>query len=108
MLSTAFVLRYLCFVFFFVVVTAPLCRAQSSLAIQEPLGIALENYPYPFPVQFLHFTVQGQDVSMAYMDIRPGAQSNGKTVLLLHGKNFFGAYWDKTIRYLASKGYRVV
>jgi pimeloyl-ACP methyl ester carboxylesterase len=29
-------------------------------------------------------------------------------VLLFHGKNFFGAYWKETIRFLTKNGYRVV
>jgi hypothetical protein len=30
---------------------------------------------------------------MAYMDIAPEGNPTGKAVLLLHRKNFFGAYW---------------
>jgi pimeloyl-ACP methyl ester carboxylesterase len=45
---------------------------------------------------------------MAYMDVRPGAGGNGKNVLLLHGKNFFGAYWKDTIAFLSANGYRVI
>lgn len=44
---------------------------------------------------------------MAYMDILP-EKGNGKTVMLLHGKNFNGAYWKQTIKELSSEGYRVV
>jgi pimeloyl-ACP methyl ester carboxylesterase len=36
---------------------------------------------------------QGQSLRMAYMDIQP-KKSNGQTVLLLHGKNFNGRYWQ--------------
>lgn len=74
----------------------------------EPLGIALEGLPSPFPVQFLPVTVEGQDLRMAYMDVKPTANANGRTVMLLHGKNFFGAYWEGTIRSLTAAGYRVV
>jgi pimeloyl-ACP methyl ester carboxylesterase len=75
---------------------------------KEPLGLALENFKYPFPVQYIKLHIQGQDVSMAYMDIKPVANENGKTVLFLHGKNFFGAYWEKSIRFMAALGYRVI
>jgi pimeloyl-ACP methyl ester carboxylesterase len=34
---------------------------------------------------------------MAYMDVPPEGTGNGRTVVLLHGKNFFGAYWRDTI-----------
>jgi pimeloyl-ACP methyl ester carboxylesterase len=44
---------------------------------------------------------------MAYMDVAP-ERPNGRTVVLLHGKNFSGAYWATTIRTLTSEGYRVV
>lgn len=76
--------------------------------IPEPLGIAMENWQYPYPVQFLSLNIQGQDVRMAYMDVKPTSSPNGRTVVLLHGKNFFGAYWEQTIRLLASNGFRVV
>src|SRR6201986_4017991 len=44
---------------------------------------------------------------MAYMDVKP-QQPNGKTVVLLHGKNFNGAYWKTTIDALTKDGYRVI
>ena len=72
------------------------------------LGLALENRPYPHPVHFFPVTVEGQELRMAYMDVAPTGQTNGQTVLLLHGKNFFGAYWAGTIQALAAAGYRVV
>lgn len=73
-----------------------------------PLGIALEEYPYPYPVQFLPLDIQGQQLRMAYMDVRPTGPDTGKTVVLLHGKNFYGAYWDNTIKALSTAGYRVI
>lgn len=62
----------------------------------KKLDINLENYTYPYPVKFLKLNVQQQEIQMAYMDINP-ANYNGKNVLLLHGKNFNGAYWGTTI-----------
>ena len=44
---------------------------------------------------------------MAYMDI-PATTPNGKTLLLLHGKNFNGFYWKDVIPFFTGKGYRVV
>lgn len=41
------------------------------------------------------------------MDVKP-ENFNGKSVLLLHGKNFNGAYWKTTIDALTKKGFRVV
>ena len=73
-----------------------------------PLSISLEEYPYPYPVSYLPLVTEGQDLKMAYMDVRPDRDGNGKTVLLLHGKNFFGAYWKDTIAFLTANGYRVI
>ena len=73
-----------------------------------PLSISMENYDYPYPVKLLPLTIEGQDVRMAYMDIPPEGFPNGGAVLLLHGKNFFGAYWKDTIRILSRNGFRVI
>lgn len=71
------------------------------------LDIMLTNYQYPYDVQFFDFKSQNQDLKMAYMDVQP-EKPNGKTVVLLHGKNFNGAYWKTTIQALTKEGYRVV
>lgn len=73
----------------------------------EPSGLMLENIKYPFPVKELQLKIQGQDLIMAYMDLHP-QKPNGKTVLLLHGKNFPAMYWEQTANDLAKDGYRVV
>src|SRR4051794_26343133 len=64
------------------------------------LGLELEDFDYPFPVRYLPLTLQKQNLRMAYMDVKP-SRANGKTVLLLHGKNFSGAYWDSTAMVLS-------
>src|SRR5690554_815169 len=71
------------------------------------LDILLTNYEYPYKVNYLSFESQGKNLQMAYMDIVP-TNSNGKVVMLMHGKNFNGAYWKQTIERLAEEGYRVV
>ncbi len=71
------------------------------------LDINLKNYEYPYPVKFIKVFDQEQQLQMAYMDIKPG-NYNGKNVMLLHGKNFNGAYWGTTIAALAKEGFRVV
>jgi beta-lactamase class D/pimeloyl-ACP methyl ester carboxylesterase len=83
-------------------------QAPSAPPAKEALGIALEGLEYPHPVAFLPLKVEGQDVRLAYMDVPPRGAANGRTVLLLHGKNFFGGYWKDTIAALAAAGYRVV
>jgi len=61
-----------------------------------------------YSVQFFQLQVENQDLRMAYRDVQATAASNGKTVLLLHGKNFSGFYWEPTIEFLAQQGYRVI
>ncbi|AKF78984.1 alpha/beta hydrolase [Myxococcus fulvus 124B02] len=86
---------------------APPALAQSKAPV-EPLGTALEGLPSAFPVQYLSTKVEGQDVRLAYLDVKPTARANHRTVVLLHGKNFFGAYWEPTIRALTAAGFRVI
>ncbi|PYT06052.1 MAG: alpha/beta hydrolase [Acidobacteria bacterium] len=74
----------------------------------KPGSITLEDVPYPYAVLYLPMTVYGQDVRMAYMDVAPSGQPNGRTVVLLHGMNFFGEYWTGTIDVLRKQGFRVV
>lgn len=78
-----------------------------ALFAQDTLSVTLENVPYAYPVKFLPLTVEGQDIRMAYMDIKP-QKPNGKTVMLFHGKNFAGYYWTAIIKNLAANGYRVI
>lgn len=67
----------------------------------------LTNYQYPYPVQFISLNIQGEALKMAYMDVKP-SNANGHVVMLLHGKNFNGAYWRETAKILAENGYRVI
>ena len=61
-----------------------------------------------YSVQFFQLQVENQDLRMAFRDVQPTGASNGKAVLLLHGKNFSGFYWEPTIEFLAQQGYRVI
>ncbi len=79
-----------------------------SNAQERPvLDIMLTNYEYPFNVEFFHFESQQQELKMAYMDIHP-ENNNGKVIVLMHGKNFNGAYWKTTVDALTNEGYRVI
>lgn len=73
----------------------------------KPLDAMLSNYQYPFEVHFKDLKSQNQTLKMAYMDVKP-KKPNGKTIMLLHGKNFNGAYWEKTEKDLSDKGFRVI
>ncbi len=70
-------------------------------------GARLEGFEYPYPVKTFTFTSQDQPLEMAYLDVAPLAP-NGRTVVLLHGKNFCAATWDATIAALTHAGYRVI
>lgn len=80
------------------------CFSQDKLVA---LDKDLTTVVYPFKVQFHQFKSQGQDLKMAYVDVLP-TNPNGKTVVLLHGKNFNLAYWEQTIKELSKKGFRVI
>src|SRR5258708_5303971 len=83
--------------------------ALVALAVpQGAIDPEAANFPYPFPVRFFPVTVERQEVRIAFMDVPPTGRANGRTAVLLHGKNFSGAYWEPTIRPLAAEGFRVV
>ncbi|TGE20144.1 alpha/beta fold hydrolase [Hymenobacter elongatus] len=81
---------------------------SAPVLAQTTRNATLDGYEYPFPVQYLPLKQEGQVVRMAYMDVPATAPGNGRTAVLLHGKNFFGAYWRETIKVLAAAGFRVV
>ncbi|TSJ62741.1 alpha/beta hydrolase [Starkeya sp. 3C] len=88
---------------------ALLCFGTAALAdTQQTYGPELQGFDYPHPVKRFDFTSQGKPVSMAYMDVAPAGTANGRTVVLLHGKNFCGATWQGTIDVLTKAGFRVV
>lgn len=91
------------FLFFFILLITGVAQAQE----RPTLDILLTDYQYPFEVSFFHFKSQQQDLKMAYMDIQP-QNSNGNVIVLMHGKNFNGAYWKTTVDALTEDGYRVV
>ena len=64
------------------------------------VSINLEDVPYPHPVQFLDRTLFGQDVRIAYMDVAPVGEPNGRTVVLLHG----GSYYETRSKRFATRG----
>jgi pimeloyl-ACP methyl ester carboxylesterase len=80
----------------------------SPAALGEAMGIALEGFPYPYPVHFMPVTLEGEDLRFAYMDVPPEGPAARRTVVLLHGRNFPSSYWEPTIRALSASGYRVV
>ncbi|MCO8161206.1 alpha/beta hydrolase [Pseudomonas sp. 21LCFQ010] len=71
-------------------------------------GERLEGFSYPYPLKQFAFESQNQKLEMGYMDVAPSAKANGRTAVLMHGKNFCGATWEATIKTLSEAGYRVI
>lgn len=92
--------------------SALLCAALAAFnagAAETPtFGPELQGFHYPYPLQQFSFTSQGQPLKMGYMDVPPEGAANGRTALLLHGKNFCAATWQDTIKALSKAGYRVI
>jgi pimeloyl-ACP methyl ester carboxylesterase len=88
-----------------ILLTAALLAGTASAATYGP---QLEGFAYPHPLHHYSFTSQGVNLQMAYMDVAPTGAANGKTAVLLHGKNFCGATWEQSITELSKAGYRVV
>ena len=86
--------------------------ALTAPAIAQPAsptyGGQLEGFDYGFPVREFGFHSQGQSLSMAYLDIAPSGRANGRTVVLMHGKNFCAGTWASQIEALAKAGFRVI
>jgi pimeloyl-ACP methyl ester carboxylesterase len=79
-------------------------------AIWVPQSFTQQGEPlHPkYSVKVFQLQVERQGLRMAYRDVQPTGAANGKSVLLLHGKNFSGFYWEPTIEFLAQQGYRVI
>ncbi|MPY91340.1 MAG: alpha/beta fold hydrolase [Luteitalea sp.] len=84
------------------------CLTSANANPQASYGPQLEGFDYPHPIQRFEFSSQGKSLSMAFMDVAPTGTANGRTVVLLHGKNFCGATWEGTIKVLSEAGYRVI
>lgn len=97
--------RIFVYILFMLIGSQQLLNAQSDKL--ELLDINLANYRYPYPVSVLKLNIQNQELEMVYMDVKP-VNYNGKNILLLHGKNFNGAYWKTTVEALTNQGFRVI
>lgn len=85
------------------------CSAIAHAQVPSPpvYGAQLEGFAYAYPVHRFRFASQDQTLEMAYIDSAP-AVPNGRTVVLMHGKNFCSGTWEGTIAALNDTGYRVV
>ena len=75
---------------------------------KDTYGPELQGFKYPYPVERFKFSSQGQSLQMGYMDVKPKGTPNGRSIVLMHGKNFCAATWEGSIKALSNAGYRVV
>jgi len=68
----------------------------------------LAEIEYPYPVSYLDFRVYNQDARIAYMDVAPVGQANGRSVIFNHGGLYYGWYWKAQVEALRNEGYRVI
>ena len=87
-----------------------LSAALPALADAEgpEYGPQLQGFEYPYTVKHFAFESQGESLQMGYMDVAAEGKANGRSVVLMHGKNFCGATWDTSIKALSKAGFRVI
>lgn len=86
-----------------------LAHAQDQNQSDTPeYGPELQGFEYPYTVKHFTFESQGKSLQMGYMDVAAQGKVNGRSVVLMHGKNFCGATWDSSIKALSEAGYRVI
>lgn len=69
---------------------------------------AVRAVKYPYAVKYFDLQIENKAARMAYMDAKPTVKSNGETIILFHGKNFNGYYWNEVIPKLTAQGFRVI
>lgn len=88
----------------------PAAAAQNSYIKEHdiPEDLNGSNFTYPWPVKLYQFPTQhAQTLEMAFMDVPVKGKPNGKTAVLLHGRNFCAPTWNATAIVLFEDGYRV-
>ena len=93
-------IRTLCVAGLFSVSTAPV--------LADTYGPELQGFAYPYPLNHFAFQSQGKSLQMGYMDVPASGTPNGRSVVLMHGKNFCGATSEGSIKALSDAGYRVI
>lgn len=93
---------------FLILVSVLILTFTGHASAQNPVKYnkELDGFDYPFEVNTFKLDSQKQTLKMRYMDI--GNKDAEKVVVLLHGKNFAGFYWEDVANDLVSKKYRVL
>ncbi|WP_455884686.1 alpha/beta fold hydrolase [Pseudomonas spelaei] len=87
---------------------AGLLTTSTAPAFAATYGPELQGFQYPYPLEHFQFQSQGKSLQMGYMDVPAKGTPNGRSVVLMHGKNFCGATWEGSIKALSDAGYRVI
>ncbi|BDB19640.1 alpha/beta hydrolase [Pseudomonas sp. CYM-20-01] len=87
---------------------AGLLTATAAPVFAATYGPELQGFEYPYPLKHFEFQSQGESLQMGYMDVPAKGKPNGRSVVLMHGKNFCGATWEGSIKALSDAGYRVI
>lgn len=85
-----------------------LLATSAASAFAATYGPELQGFQYPYPLKHFEFQSQGESLQMGYMDVPANSTPNGRSVVLMHGKNFCGATWEGSIKALSDAGYRVI
>ncbi len=88
--------------------TASAAPALAAAPLATTYDPELQGFQYPYPVEHFSFQSQGNTLQMGYMDVPAKGRANGRSVVLMHGKNFCGATWEESIKALSEAGYRVI
>lgn len=95
-------MKNFCFILFSIIALI----SQVTTATPVKYNKELDGFTYPFDVKTFNFNSQKKILNMRYMDI--GDKNAKKTIVLLHGKNFAGYYWERIANDLLKRNYRVI
>lgn len=95
-------MKKFCFILFSLVALVSQALATPPVKYNKEL----DGFAYPFEVKTFNFNSQNKTLKMRYMDI--GDKNAKKTIVLLHGKNFSGYYWERVANDLLERNYRVI
>ena len=92
--------------FFLFISALALADTANPASVPVKYTKELDGFAYPFDVHSYQFSSQNQNLNMRYMDI--GSKKSENVIVLLHGKNFSGYYWESVARDLVKHDYRVI
>jgi len=92
--------------YFLILVSVFAVTSQAFAESPVKYNKELDGFKYPFEVNTFKLNSQNQDLKMRYMDI--GDKDARKVIVLLHGKNFSGYYWERVAKDLLKRKYRVI